>query len=182
MPFGKNKGLSMPRANKKNASARDEVYESDGDTGATGAEVGAPSHPSPEHSQPSVVATSPGLLKRKQSEREWQELNGEWEAWEELDGEAERELTMALRLYDAKKRRIEKAQKGKRHGSPFGELERIYEAELALLRVKLKRSKVDALTQNAECNTHAQKCRMLRLENAKLRRLLRVHGHERMCV
>ena len=109
-------------------------------------------------------------------------MNGEWEAWEELDGEAERELTMALRLYDAKKRRIEKAQKGKRHGSPFSELERIYEAELALLRAKLKRSKVDALTQNAECNTHAQKCEMLRLENAKLRRLLRVHGHERMCV
>ena len=182
MPFGKNKGLSMPRPIKNKVPAREEASEISDVTGVTGTEVDATHPPPPEHPHPSAVAPSPGRLKRKQAESEWEDLHGEWQAWEELNGEAERELAVALRLYDAKQRRIVKAQKGKRHGSPFNELERIYKAELELVNAKLKRSEIDGLAQNAECNMHAQKCRMLRQENAKLRRLLREHDHNRVCV
>ena len=51
---------------------------------------------------------------------------------------------MSLKLYEAKMRRIEKAQAGKRHGSPFLELERIYKAELELTQAKAKRAEVEA--------------------------------------
>ena len=44
-------------------------------------------------------------------------------AWSDINAEAEKELRMSLRLYEAKVRRIEKAQAGKQHGSPYLELE-----------------------------------------------------------
>ena len=103
-------------------------------------------------------------------------------AWSEMEAEAEQELRMSVRLYEAKVRRIDKAQAGKRHGSPFLELERIYKAELELTQAKMTRAEVEADTNNAEANWLAQQCRVLRLENAKLRRLLRAHGHDRVCV
>jgi hypothetical protein len=53
-------------------------------------------------------------------------------AWSDIGAEAEKELRMSLRLYEAKMRRIDKALAGKRHGSPYLELKRIYKAELEL--------------------------------------------------
>ena len=97
-------------------------------------------------------------------------------AWSEMDREAEAELSMSLKLYEAKMRRIEKAQAGKRHGSPFLELERIYKAELELTQAKMTRAEVEADTNNAEANWLAQQCRVLRLENSKLRRVMRANG------
>jgi len=93
----------------------------------------------------------------------------------ELDAEAEKELTMQKHLYEAKQKRIDKAQAGKRHGSPFLELERIYKAELEWSRAQLKRETYASSTHNAEANWLAQQCRVLRLENAKLRRMMRAH-------
>ena len=151
-------------------------------TGVTADEITGSSSPPPQQPQPTAVAPSPGRVKRKEAQVECEELYAEFGAWEELNGEAEKELMMALRLYDAKQRRIEKAQKGKRHGSPFGELERIYKAELDLCRAKQKRSEVEAHSHNSESNWLSQKCRMLRLENAKLRRMLRTHSHDQVCV
>ena len=103
-------------------------------------------------------------------------------AWSEMDAEAEQELRMSLRLYEAKVRRIEKAQAGKQHGSPYLELERIYKAELELTKARVNRAEVEADANNAEANFFAQICRVQSLENAKLRRLLRAHGHDRVCV
>ena len=103
-------------------------------------------------------------------------------AWSEMDAEAEQELRMSVRLYEAKVRRIDKAQAGKRHGSPFLELERIYKAELELTKARVNRAEVEADANNAEANFFAQICRVQSLENAKLRRLLRAHGHDRVCV
>ena len=102
-------------------------------------------------------------------------------AWSEIDTEAEAELRMSLKLYEAKMRRIDKAQAGKRHGSPFLELERIYTAELELAQAKVKRAEVEADTNNAEANWLAQRCRVQSLDIAKLRRLLRAHGHMIVC-
>ena len=76
---------------------------------------------------------------------------------------------------EAKQRRIEKGQAGKRHGSPFGELERIYKAALELTGAKLKREIAESSAHNAEANWLAQQCRVLRLENAKLRRVMRAN-------
>ena len=63
---------------------------------------------------------------------------------------------MQERLYEAKQRRIEKSQAGKRHGSPYGELERIYKAALELTGAKLKREFVESSANNAEANWLAQ--------------------------
>ena len=65
-------------------------------------------------------------------------------AWSDIDAEAEKELRMSLRLYAAKVRRIEKAQAGKRHGSLYLELKRIYKAELELTQAKATRAEVEA--------------------------------------
>ena len=80
---------------------------------------------------------------------------------------------MQERLYQAKMKRIEKSQAGKRHGSPFGELERIYKAALALSDARWKREIAESSANNAEANWLAQQCAVLRLENAKLHRVLR---------
>ena len=76
---------------------------------------------------------------------------------------------MQERLYEAKQRRIEKSQVGKRHG-------RIYKAALELTGAKLKREIAESSTHNAEANWLAQQCAVLRLENANLRRVMRANG------
>ena len=95
-----------------------------------------------------------------------------------MDDKAEKKLALAQRLYDAKMRRIDASQAGKRHGSPFGELERIYKAELELLRARLERSESEAFACNAEANWLAQQCRVLRMQNAKLVRSMPVHARK----
>ena len=119
---------------------------------------------------------SPGGIKRKEAEAELDELSITYQAWEKIDCEAEKAFALAQRLYDAKVRRIEKSQAGKRHGSPFGELERIYSAELELLRAHLARSESEGRASNAEANWLAQQCRVLRLKNAKMQRTVRKLG------
>ena len=57
------------------------------------------------------------------------------------------------------------------------ELERIYSAELELLRARLARSESEGCNaSNAEANWLAQQCRVLRLQNAKMQRTVRKLG------
>ena len=172
MPFGKNKALAVPRPKKKKVAAREEAPESTDDTGISGVEVPLPV---PAHVE-LPLAPSPGEAKRKQAQVECDKLHMEFEAWQRLDAGAEKALHMQERLYEAKKRRIEKSQVGKRHGSPYGELERLYKAALELTGAKLKREIAESSTHNAEANWLAQQCRVLRLENSKLRRVMRANG------
>ena len=176
MPFGRNKKLA-PRAKKKaKAEAREEALNAaqEKPTAEEDAEEVAAAQPA----APAEVAAvpSPGRRKRKEASAELDELIIEYEVMQEADSEAAKQLKLAERLYDAKIRRIEKSQAGKRHGSPFGELERIYEAELELLRARLTRSESEGCAHNAEANWLAQQCRVLRLQNAKLQRTVRKLG------
>ena len=82
-------------------------------------------------------------------------------------------LALAQRIYDAKMKRVDAAQKGKGRGSALGQLERIYKAQIELLLAKLKAPSTEAECHNDESNWLAQQCRVLRLENAKLKRSLR---------
>ena len=178
MPFGKNKKLTMPRAQKTKVPAREHAWDLVNEMGVTGAEEPGP--PPPPTDTP--AAPSPGWAKRKLAKDELGELGTAFMAWSDINAEAEKELRMSLRLYEAKVRRIEKAQAGKQHGSPYLELERIYKAELELTKARVNRAEVEADANNAEANFFAQICRVQSLENAKLRRLLRAHGHDRVCV
>ena len=74
------------------------------------------------------AAPSPGRAKRKLAKDELGELGTAYMAWSDINAEAEKELRMSFKLYEAKMRRIDQAQAGKRHGCPFLELdlERIY--------------------------------------------------------
>ena len=67
------------------------------------------------------------------------------------------------------KRLDARQRKRKRDGSPFVELERIYKAELELVRAQLRSEEAEGSTHNAEANMLAQQCRLLRLglQNAK---------------
>ena len=114
-----------------------------------------------------------------QAEAELDELRVEYEVREEMDTESQKALAVAERLYDAKMRRIDASQAGKRHGAPFGELERIYKAELELLRARLAGAESEGCAHNAEANWLAQQCRVFRLENAKLQRTVRKLGGAR---
>jgi len=179
MPFGKNKKISAPRANKSKVPAREEALvaaEEEASAKEIAAEVVAM-----QPAAPAEVAAvpSPGRLKRKEAEAELDELFIEYEVMQEADSEAVKQLKLAERIYGAKMRRLDASQAGKRHGSPFGELERIYKAELELLRARLTRSESEGCAHNAEANWLAQQCCVLRLENAKLTRTVRKLGGAR---
>jgi len=172
MVFGRPKKVGMKRAKKKKVPARESAPDNDDSMDIEEDEVRPPS-PAPG---PRRAAPSPGSVKRNAAKKECDELLVELEAYKELDADAAKELTMQKHLYKAKMQRIDKAQAGKRHGSPFAELERIYKAELELSQAKLKREVSESSVNNAEANWLAQVCEVLRLENAKLRRVMRENG------
>ena len=62
---------------------------------------------------------------------------------DELSSDVDKELSVHQRLYDAKMRRIDEAQRRKQRGSAFGELERIYKAELELLQARLRSAEAE---------------------------------------
>ena len=115
-------------------------------------------------------------MKRQEAEDELDELYIAYYVRDEVNTEAEKQLALAKRIYEAKMKRIDASQNGKRRGSPFRELERIYKAQVEFACAKFARSEAEAVANNAEANFLAQQCRVLRLESAKLRRLLRKHG------
>ena len=172
MPFGKNKGLA-PRAKKKAKvaaveevlDAAKEMRDAKENTGqGAAAQVPAP------------AALSPGGLKRKQAEEELIELAAESEVLEELAAQAEQQIALAQRLYDAKMRRLDASQAGKRHGNPFKELERIYGAEVALLRAQRDCAEAQVKSEAADGALLAQRIHVLQLENAKMQRTVRKLG------
>jgi hypothetical protein len=176
MGFGKNKRLSAPRPKKKKVEAREEAImaasenENPQEIACEDAEVSI--HPA----KCAGPRASPGGIKRKQAEEELEDLYVEYYVRDELSSDADKELSVHQRLYDAKMRRIDEAQRRKQRGSAFGELERIYKAELELLQARLRSAEAEASAHNAEANWLAQQCRVLRLDSAKQRRLLRKHG------
>ena len=180
MPFGKNKKLSAPRPKKSKVQARDD--ESDDAFGDDinkdhneGIENVDPAKPAP--ASDTTPVPSPHSLKVQAAEDELLELQAEWEVRQEISEQEDAQLAMAQRLHDAKMRRLDARQrKRKRDGSPFVELERIYKAELELVRAQLRGEEAEGSAHNAEANMLAQQCRLLRLQNAKLCRLLRKHG------
>ena len=180
MPFGKNKKLSAPRPNKKKVEARDEESNNAEDDAfdeenANEAENLDPAQPAP--ASDAKPALSPHSVKVQAAEEELLELQVEFEVREEISEQTAAQLTMSQRIYDAKMRRLDVRQrKRKRDGSPFLELERIYKAELELMRAQLRSEEAEGSAHNAEANYLAQQCRVLRLQNAKMQRLLRKHG------
>ena len=77
MPFGKNKKLTMPRAQKTKVPAREDAWENENETGFTGAEE--PAAPPPPTDAP--AAPSPGWAKRKLAKDERDELGIAYMAW-----------------------------------------------------------------------------------------------------
>ena len=73
---------------------------------------------------------------------------------------------------------MQKSQAGKPHDqSPFlGSWSASTKAALELSVAKLKREIAESMTHNAEANWLAQQCRVLRLENSNLRRVMRANG------
>ena len=130
----------------------------------------------PRRFLPSPAPLSPGGLKRKQADEELIELAAESEVREELAAEAEEQLALAQRLYDAKMRRLDASQAGKRHGNPFKELERIYGAEVALLCAQCDCAEAQVKSEAADGALLAQQIHVLRLENAKMQRTVRKLG------
>lgn len=136
MPFGKSKKLSAPRPKKSKVQARED--ESDD---ALGDEVNEDHNEDIENEDPAkpapasdaTPAPSPHSLKVQAAEDELLDIQAEWDVRQAISGKTQVQLASARRLYDAKMRRLDARQrKRKRDGSPFVELERIYEAELEL--------------------------------------------------
>ena len=173
------KGIGMKKAKKTKVPAREEAMAAARGDGSVEEEAEEGEEPTPAQPAEPAPAPSPGRRKREQAEAELDKLRGEYEAAQEFDDGAAKQLKVAERIYEAKMRRIDKSQAGKRHGSPFGELERIYKAEVELLRARLARSEAEGTACNAEANWLAQQCRVLRLENAKLVRSVRKLGRAR---
>ena len=176
MPFGKNKHLA-PRAKKKaKVEAREEVLDAAKEIRAAKENAGQGAAAPPSAPAEGAAAPSPGGLKRQQAEDELIELAAESEVREEVAAEAEKQLALAQRLYDAKMRRLDASQAGKRHGNPHKELERIYGAEIELLRAQRACAEAQVQSERADGELLAQQIEVLRLEKAKLRRTVRKLG------
>ena len=173
------KGIGMKKAKKTKVPAREEAMAAARGDGSVEEEAEEGEEPTPDLPAAPAPAPSPGRRKREQAEEELIELKAEWEVRQEVEGESAKALTLAERIYDAKMRRLDKSQAGKRHGDPTRELERVYRAELELLRARLAHEEAEATSHNAEANVLAQQCRVLRLENAKLQRTVRTLGGAR---
>ena len=180
MPFGKNKRLSAPRPKKKKVEAREDAeYEALTSNVAVehAEDVGALSSLAPAPASDVKLAASPGRAKRQAAEAELDELYATWLVDEETMAEADKELSMQERLYAAKMKRIDEAQKRKKQrGSAIGQLERIYQAEIDVLHARLQAAEAEATAHNAEANWLAQQCRVLRMESAKHVRAVRKLG------
>ena len=176
MGFGKNKRLAAPRPKKKKVEAREEAIMAASENENPQENVCEDAEVISQPAKCAALPASPGRHKRKQAEEELEDLCIEYYMRDELSSDADKELSVHQRLYDAKMRRIDEAQRRKQRGSSFGELERIYKAELELLRARLRSAEAEASAHNAEANWLAQQCSVLRLDSAKHRRLLRKHG------
>ena len=177
MGFGKNKRLAAPRPKKKKVEAREEAIMAASENENTQENACEDAEVSSQPAKCAALPASPGRLKRtQQAAEELEDLFLEYYVRDELSSDADKELSVHQRLYDAKMRRIDEAQRRKQRGSAFGELERIYKAELELLRARLRSAEAEASAYNAEANWLAQQCSVLRLDSAKHRRLLRKHG------
>ena len=172
MAFGKNKGLAPCAKKKAKVEALEEVLDAAKEMRNAKENTGQGA--TALHQAP--VALSPGGLKRKQADEELIELAAESEVLEELAAEAEQQLALAQRLYDAMMRRLDASQAGKRHGNPFKELERIYGAEVALLRAQRDCAEAQVKSEAADGALLAQQIHVLRLENAKMQRTVRKLG------
>jgi hypothetical protein len=177
------KGLGMNKKRKKAVTAREEAIEASQSAEGEHDDEQPPS-PTPdapdddEAPAPLVMPPSPRKQKQNEAKAELTELLLDFQVAQELDAEAEQQMSLAERLYDAKMKRIETLQKpGQKRdrGSVFGEIERIYKAQLLLEQARVARATEEAHTHNAEANWPAQQCRVLRLEIARLHRVLRKH-------
>ena len=180
MPFGKNKRLSAPRPKKKKVEAREDAEYKTLTSNVANEHVeddDAHSSIAPAPASDAKLASSPGRAKRQAAEAELTELYETWLVDEEMFTQAENELSMQERLYAAKMRRIDEAQKRKKQrGSAIGQLERIYQAEIDVLHARLHAAEAEATAHNAEANWLAQQCRVLRMESAKHVRAVRKLG------
>lgn len=175
------KSLGMNKKRKKAVTAREEAIEASQSAEGEHDDEQPPS-PTPdapdEAPAPLVMPPSPRKQKQNEAKAELTELLLDFQVAQELDAEAEQQMSLAERLYDAKMKRIETLQKpGQKRdrGSVFGEIERIYKAQLLLEQARVARATEEAHTHNAEANWLAQQCRVLRLEIARLHRVLRKH-------
>ena len=172
MPFGKNKGFSQRPKKKETVEAREEALDAakelrDAKENAGQVAAALPSAP---------AEASPRAAKRKQAEDELIELVAESEVREQLAAAAKQQLALAQRLYEAKMRRLDASQAGKRHGNPHRELQRIYEAEIELLRAQRTCAEAQMESERADANLLGQQCHVLGLENANLQRSVRRLG------
>lgn len=165
--------VGMRRAKKQKVEARSEVREA-APVEETLDELLEQSHAAADAppAEPPAAA-SPGSIKRQAAEEELEELSIEMEVAEKVAAHLQRELTMHQALYDAKMRRVEAAQSRKARGSAVLQLERIYQAEIDLLKAKLSAAEASADAHNAEANWLAQRCSVLRFDAAKLQRSVR---------
>ena len=179
MPFGKSKHLA-PRAKKKvRVEAREEALDAAKelrDAKENAGQGAAAPPPAPAEGAGRAAPLSPGGRKRKQAEDELIELAAASEVYEELASEAEKQLALAQRLYDAKMKRIDASQASKRHGKPHKELERIYGAEIELLRAQRACAEAQVQSERADGELLAQQIHVLRLEKAKMQRTARMLG------
>ena len=175
MPFGNNKRLSMPRPKKKKSAAREDAQVAKKQRVMEAVEE----QPPPVAAQVAVPPSSPGAAQRKQAKEEEEDLWVEYEGWRGALVDLKKDFHCAEKLSEARQRCLDR-RAGK--GSPYGELERIYKRLLDFKQAQnaWADQQLDACV--AEKEWHKQRVVVLQLENAKLRRMLRAHGHARVDV
>ena len=102
---GRHRGIGMNRPKKKKVEAREEVVEAPEETGITGEVERSPSPVPPVP----PTAPSPGRVKRKEAQDESEKLYEEYQVYEGLRCDAEKEFVVAERIHEVKMRRIDAA-------------------------------------------------------------------------
>ena len=89
--------------------------------------------------------------------------------------EAKAQYTLSIRLVDAKMRRYQNGFKRKKKPSAIGQLEKGYKLQLELKDALYRRQKVETMHEAACARENCAYATVLELENARLRRFIRMH-------
>ena len=167
----------MNRPKKKKVVTFKTMPTDQDSTGTTGAEIStaSPDHQPPKAEPPALAPTSPGRKERMEAASAHEDARIEYAASKELMAEAKAQYTLSIRLFDAKMRRYQNGFKRKKKPSAIGQLEKGYKLQLELKDALYRRQKVETMHEAACARENCAYATVLELENARLRRFIRMH-------
>ena len=169
-------GLAKARPNKKKvvliAEEPEQAFEEE-ESEAAASNPSATNDTKDSVISSSAVCESPGKLLREEAADDYNFACEEAAAADMVTIEALAELKGEQRLYEAKMKRWEAAERRKVRPSAISQLEKLYKSEIQLLKARLKAMAAQLCAEEAESSAHACHVNVKTLEINRMRREVR---------